>query len=118
LLIESSQPLIVRRLAGDLRLVPGCPVELPDDDAILLLSRTNKVHLVLHPGEWVEWRSPALPKQRGEVLAVYADRTFEVFHPLTEAVCRLPITWVIGVMRAPLNMAGNARQLQGGLDDQ
>ncbi|QPD06401.1 MAG: hypothetical protein Nkreftii_004175 [Candidatus Nitrospira kreftii] len=101
MLIESSQPVIVRRLAGDLRLVPGFPVDLPDDDAIRLLAKTNKVHPVLHPGEWVEWRSPALPQQRGEVLAVYTDRTFEVFHPLTEAVCRLPIAWVTQVLRDP-----------------
>lgn len=52
----------------------------------------------VRPGDWAEWRSPALPHQRGEVLAVHPDETFEVFHPLTERLCRLPLSWVTRVV--------------------
>jgi hypothetical protein len=104
--IEALHPLHVRRQAGDIHLKPGQPVELPDDEAIRLLAKTNKVHPVLRPDDFVEWRSPALPKQQGEVLAVYPDRTFEVFHPLTEALCRLPVGWVLRVLKDPMKTGG------------
>lgn len=47
MLIESSQPVIIRRLAGDLRLVPGFPVDLPDEEARKLLVKAHgKVRIV------------------------------------------------------------------------
>jgi hypothetical protein len=55
----------------------------------------------LRPGCWVEWLSPALPTCRGEVLAVYPDGTCQVFHPLTEHLCRLPVAWVTAVFEQP-----------------
>lgn len=55
----------------------------------------------LRPGDWVEWLSPALPRQEGEVLAVHGDGTFEVFHPLTEILRRLPVAWVTRILNAP-----------------
>ena len=48
----------------------------------------------IQPGDLVEWLSPALPRQHGEVLAVHPDGTFEVFVPISEVVCRLPISWI------------------------
>ncbi len=48
----------------------------------------------LQPGDQVEWMSPALPRQQGEVLAIHEDGTFEVFVPISEVVCRLPISWI------------------------
>ena len=55
------------------------------------------------PGDLVEWLSPALPRQRGEVLAIEGDH-FTVFHPLAEALCRLPVFWVTRVVKAPTSM--------------
>ena len=65
-----------------------------------LISQTPVIPVMqgIQVGNWVEWLSPALPKQQGEVLAVYPDGTFEVFHPLTETLCRLPVKWVIRVV--------------------
>lgn len=55
---------------------------------------------VIQPGDLVEWLSCALPRQEGEVLAVHPDGTFEVYHPLAEAVCRLSVSWVTRIMKA------------------
>ncbi|MGZ8373314.1 MAG: hypothetical protein ACXW4A_00160 [Nitrospira sp.] len=62
--------------------------------------------LPFRPGQWVEWLSPALPTQQGEVVALDADH-FEVYHPLTETLCRLPISWVTRVMKLPTNREGH-----------
>ena len=94
-------------------------MDLPEGEALKLMAKASgKVRPVLRPGDLVEWLSPALPKQRGEILAVYQDRTFEVFQPLTEVLCRLPVVWVIRVLSDPMNTEGSARRLPGGLDDQ
>jgi hypothetical protein len=103
--IEVLRPLHIRRRAGgeDLHLKPG-PIDLPDDDAVKLLAKKpDAVRLAVQPGDRVEWLSPALPKQEGEVLAIYDDGTFEVYHPLTEILCRLPLAWVTRVVTAPTN---------------
>ncbi|MEQ1679274.1 MAG: hypothetical protein ABL950_01510 [Nitrospira sp.] len=77
--------------------ISGIPPEIDQ-------TQTNDVPPAppLKPGDWVEWLSPALPKQQGEVLAVRGDDdgTFEVYHPLTEAVCRLSVSWVTRIMNA------------------
>lgn len=84
----------------DLHGTPGLPVDLLDGDAVRLLAKKpDTVRPVLQAGDQVEWLSPALPPQRGEVLAVHSDGTFEVFHPLTEALCRLPVTWVTKILK-------------------
>lgn len=66
--------------------------------SLILQTPVIPVMQGVQAGNWVEWLSPALPKQQGEVLAVYQDGTFEVFHPLSETLCRLPVKWVIRVM--------------------
>lgn len=54
---------------------------------------------ILKPDCWVEWLSPALPRQQGEVLDVdLKDQTFTVFHPLSEMLCRLPIAWITRII--------------------
>jgi|CXWL01.1.fsa_nt_gi hypothetical protein len=100
--LVALRPLHIRRSIGDLHLKPGLPVDLPDGDAVRLLAKKpDAVRPVLRAGDWAEWLSPALPKQRGKVLAVHPDGTFEVFHPLTEAPCRLPVSWVTKVFSRP-----------------
>lgn len=101
--IEALRPLHIRRAAGDLHLRPGVPVDLPDDDAIRLLAKKpDAVRPVVKPGDHVEWLSPALPKQQGEVLAINPDGTFEVYHPLTDILCRLPLAWVTRIIITPM----------------
>lgn len=104
LLEATGKPICYRWPGGEIVLTPGHPRDLPEDQARRLLERAaGKVRVVepgsvmegIQPGVWVEWLSPALPKQRGEVLAVYDDGTFDVWHPLAETLCRLPVTWVI-----------------------
>lgn len=103
MLIEALRPLHIRRANGDLHLKPGCPVDLPDEDAVRLLAKKpDAVRPVIRPGDLVEWLSPALPKQQGEVLAVHGD-SFTIFHPLAETLCRLPISWITRVVEAPTN---------------
>lgn len=109
MLMEALRPLHIRRVNGDLHMKPGSPVEVPDEDAVRLLAKKpDAVRPVLCPGDIVEWLSPALPKQQGEVLEVYQDGNFEVFHPLTEILCRLPIRWATKVFLGPRASAPNA----------
>lgn len=68
---------------------PECPTE-PSQERLAL----GKVR----PGDVVEWLSPALPEQQGEVLAVHPDETFLAFHPLTEILCKLPLAWVTRIV--------------------
>lgn len=106
--LVALRPLHIRRSSGDLHLKPGLAVDLPDGDAVRLLAKKpDAVRPLLYPGDFVEWRSPALPKQRGEVLGVHDDGTFEVWHPLTERLCRLPVAWVLRVQRTAINPVAN-----------
>ncbi|WHZ27565.1 MAG: hypothetical protein OJF51_002362 [Nitrospira sp.] len=123
LLEAMGKPFCYRWPGGEIVLIPGHPRDLPEDRACRLLEKmAGKVRVVepasvverLQAGVWVEWLSPALPKQQGEVLAVYQDSTFEVFHPLAATLCRLPIGWVIRVLRSPINPQGSARQMEEG----
>lgn len=98
MVIEVLRPLRVHLRDRTVDLQPGHPAELADDDAVRLLGKKpDAIRWVFQAGDWVEWLSPALPKQQGEVLGVYKDGTFEVYHPLSLTLCRLPVMWVIGV---------------------
>jgi len=47
MLIETAKPLTVRRSSGDLRLIPGHPIELPDGEALRLIAKASgKVRVV------------------------------------------------------------------------
>jgi hypothetical protein len=98
MLIEVLKPLRVHLRDRTVDLLPGQPTELNEEEAVRLLAKKpDAVRPVLCPGDIVEWLSPALPKQRGEVLAMHQDGTFEVFHLLAGTLCRLPMTWIIRV---------------------
>lgn len=102
MVIEVLKPLRVHLRDRTVDLRPGQPTELADDDAVQLMAKKpDAVRPVVQAGNWVEWLSLALPKQRGEVLAVHPDKTFEVYHPLTQAVCRLPVGWVTKILKRP-----------------
>lgn len=103
--LQILQPLHIRRATGDLHLKPGSIADLSDLDASQLMAKApDAVRLVVRPGDGVEWLSPALPKQRGEVLAVHPDGTFEVYHPLSEILCRLPVAWITRVANNPIEL--------------
>ncbi|MGE0469629.1 MAG: hypothetical protein AB7L09_12700 [Nitrospira sp.] len=107
--LVALRPLHIRRSGGDLHLKPGLPVDLPDGDAVRLLAKKpDAVRLVLRPGDIVEWLSPALPKQHGEVLDVYEDGTFEVVHTLSVKLCRLPMVWVTRVVNRSIDQTGGS----------
>jgi len=112
------RPLHIRRSSGDLHLKPGLPIDLPDGDAVRLLAKKpDAVRLVLRPGDIVEWLSPALPKQHGEVLDVYQDGTFEVVHPLSVKLCRLPMAWITRVEKRSIDQTGGSTLTSWGFDD-
>jgi hypothetical protein len=99
MVIEVLRPLRVHLRDRTVDLRPGQLTELNDEEAVRLLEKKpDAVRPVLCPGDIVEWLTPALPKQRGEVLEVYQDGIFEVFHPVTEKICRLPVRWIIRVV--------------------
>jgi len=50
MLLESEKPLVYRWPGGEVRLVPGCPVELPDERGKKLLARAgDKVRVLEVP---------------------------------------------------------------------
>ena len=84
-------------------------LELSDGEAVRLLTKgPDNVWLIPGPGDVVEWLSPALPKQQGRVLGVYQDDSFEVFHPLSEALCRLPMAWITRVVNRSIHQTGGS----------
>lgn len=52
------------------------------------------------PGALITWRSPLFGPQTGEVVAVLPDGAVEVYHPLTEALVRIPAEWIGPVAEA------------------
>lgn len=93
---------IYRWPTGEVRLVPGQPVELSDDRATRLLEKApGRVRLVKEgngsgsnlAGQVVTWDSPLF----GVLSAtVHEDlpRGVRVLHPLTEIECVIPTTWL------------------------
>ena len=63
--------------------------------------RTPEASLRPKPGQWVEWRSPALPNSLGEVLDLGTDEagaaSFLVYHSRTEVLRWLPVAWIVRV---------------------
>ena len=112
MVIEVLKPLRVHLRDRTVDLRPGHPTELNDEEAVRLLEKKpDAVRPVLCPGDVVEWLSPALPKQRGEVRAVSHDGNFEVYHPLAGTLCRLPMMWVIRVN--PCGLVASTKILRG-----
>ena len=83
-------------------MTPGQPIDLPEPLARKLLARVpEKVRLAhdeIRPGMWIEWLSPALHACQAEVLVLHPEGIVEVFHPLTEILCRIPVSWVIRIL--------------------
>jgi len=97
-----GSPFTYRWPHGEVRLVPGSPVDLPNDRAARLLEkapgRVRKVESVRGVannlvGQIVTWESPLFGLLRATVLQVLQDGIL-VFHPLTERECVIPLTWL------------------------
>ena len=95
-------PFVYRWPDGEVRLVPGKPVELPEDRAARLLEKApGRVRVVESVdrmdgnliGRIVSWDSPLF----GLLSATVQEdlpHGVRVFHPLTEMECVIPTTWL------------------------
>jgi hypothetical protein len=95
-------PLIYRWPKGEVRLVPGHPVELPEDRATRLLEKApGRVRVVNSAdridvnliGRIVSWDSPLFGLVSATVLEDLRHGV-RVFHPLTELECVIPMKWL------------------------
>ena len=95
-------PFIYRWPTGEVHLVPGQPVELPDDRAARLLEKApGRVRVVESAnevdgdltGHIVSWDSPLFGLLNATVQEVLPNGV-RVFHPLTEIECVIPTTWL------------------------
>jgi hypothetical protein len=97
-----GSPFTYRWPTGEVRLIPGHPVELPDGRAVRLLDkapgRVRVVQLAPRPGgdrtgQIVTWDSPLFGMLSATVMEDLRDGVL-VFHPLTERDCVIPKTWL------------------------
>ena len=100
MLIEAiGRPLTYRWPEGEVRLVPGQPLDLPETRAKRLLEKAaGRVRMVpgqttLIVGSMVTWDSPLFGLLSGPVLEVL-DSGITVQHPLTEIPCTIPKGWL------------------------
>ena len=70
MLIEALRPLLVKLPGQDLKLEPGCPIDLPDDYATRLLDRVPDKVRRLH---WARWSSTDGSSNLGFVDFVHLD---------------------------------------------
>ena len=100
-----GSPFIYRWPTGEVRLVPGHPVELPDDRAARLLEKTtgrvrvvessNKINNDL-TGHIVNWESRLFwGEMRATVLEDFGH-SVRCVHPLTDVECVIPRAWLQG----------------------
>lgn len=97
-----GSPFTYRWPTGEVRLVPGHPVELPEGRAVRLLEKApGRVRMVESVnrnagallGQIVTWNSPLF----GVLSAtVHEDlpHGVRVVHPLTAVACVIPMTWL------------------------
>lgn len=101
MLIESSVPLVVRFRSGKVHLKPGCPHQFSDIDGRKLLAKVpDKVREIkgIQAGEVVTWESPLFGLLSATALEVLPHGV-NVFHPLTDRECVIPLTWLCGETR-------------------
>jgi hypothetical protein len=98
-----GEAFIYRWPTGEVRLVPGHPVELPDGRAVRLLEKApGRVRVVVESANEVEgdltgrrviWDSPLFGLLSATVQEDLPNGV-RVLHPLTEVECVIPTTWL------------------------
>ena len=95
-------PVVFRGRWGEVRLIPGQPVELPDDRATRLLGKAPGRVRVVQPansvdgdliGRIVSWDSPLFGLLSATVQEDLPNGV-RVIHPLTEVQCVIPTAWL------------------------
>ncbi|MEQ1844876.1 MAG: hypothetical protein ABL983_04795 [Nitrospira sp.] len=102
--IECVGPAFTYRWpTGEVRLVPGHPVELPDDRGARLLEKApGRVRVVEsanggdgdRTGHIVAWNSPLFWGEMRATVLEDLGHAVRVFHPMTEVECVIPATWL------------------------
>jgi hypothetical protein len=96
-------PFVYRWPKGEVRLVPGYPVELPDGRAVRLLEKVpGRVRVVEaatkrdgdRTGHIVTWTSPSLWGEMRATVLEDLGHGVRVVHPLSEKECVIPTTWL------------------------
>jgi hypothetical protein len=96
-------PVVFRGRWGEVRLIPGHPVDLPDDRAARLLSKapgrvravgTAQSERVDLTGHIVEWNSPLFCGEMRATVLEDLGHGVRVLHPMTEVECVIPTTWL------------------------
>jgi len=95
-------PFTYRWPTGEVRLVPGHPVELPEGRVARLLEKAPGRVRVVESADRIDvdligcvvmWDSPLFGLLRAAVLEDL-QHGVRVFHPLTEMECVIPTTWL------------------------
>ena len=100
MLIEVLEPLKVRLPGGQLRdMVPGQPVDLPDEAARKLLAKApDRVKVAARPaisvGSVVRWQSPLFHGELEAVALAVSGQSVTVFHPFTQREVTIPAAWL------------------------
>ncbi len=96
-------PFTYRWPTGEVRLVPGQPVELPDGRVARLLEKApGRVRVVaaanrIHgdrTGHIVEWTSPFLWGEMRATVLEDLGHGVRLVHPVTAVTCVIPTTWL------------------------
>lgn len=99
-----GSPFTYRWPTGEIRLVPGCPVELPDDRATRLLEKVPGRVRVVEPanriigdltGHIVNWESQLFWGEMRAAVLEDLGHSVRCVHPLTDVECVIPKAWLI-----------------------
>ena len=105
MLIEARRPMRVLIPDGEIRLDPGRPMDLPEDQALKLLvkagGQVRPIALItelnldqLIPGVWIEWVSPLWGHCQGQVAMSPESGWFVVrSHSVTGDLALIHVNW-------------------------
>lgn len=98
MLIEAVEKALTYRWPdGEIRLIPGQPMEVPEERARRLLEKAaGKVRMVEEPyvGAIIEYESPLYGTMRAIVVDVLPHGV-KVDHPLVHEDATIPTAWII-----------------------
>jgi len=107
LTFEAVRPVRLNtKTYGVVRLEPGERLTWPAPVVENLLARIpERIRLVegpaqLHPGVWVEFKSPPFGMVTAQILSVEVDTVWLTNHSVlkgTDEPCRIPASWIRGI---------------------